>query len=110
MRTISTADGTARALSLLGLARASGELIVGQDNVFRARGAGRKLLVIVSRDCSENVLRRIGEDARLAADVSRESLGGALGLNNVQIAALPEGSGFAKKLKELLRQGGTLNQ
>ncbi|MDR3280600.1 MAG: hypothetical protein LBT23_08805 [Synergistaceae bacterium] len=107
-----TAEDHGRALSLLGLARASGELLIGQDQVLRAHKAGSALFMLTSCDCSINVLRRTegnpGERRTLDA-VSREKLGAALGLNNAQIVALPLGSGFVKKLKELLKIGGTLN-
>jgi ribosomal protein L7Ae-like RNA K-turn-binding protein len=102
-----------RALSLLGLARRAGELAVGQDRVFRAAASGRGCFVITSSDCSANVLRKISAgpaETRQLAGVTRAELGAALGVANAQVAALPSGSGFVKKLRELLSQGGTANE
>jgi ribosomal protein L7Ae-like RNA K-turn-binding protein len=98
--------GVTRALSLLGLARRAGELFVGQDRVFRELKAGRALFVITSSDCARNVLRKIENyscERRVLNDISRIGLGGQLGVGSAQIAALPVGSGFVKKIKELLK-------
>ena len=100
-----------QALSLLGMARRAGVLMVGQDRVFAAMRNG-ELFIIVSADCSENVLRKVTPsncETLVAPNFSRESLGAAVGVLNAQIVALPSGSGFVKKLKELLKVGGTLN-
>jgi len=101
-----------RALSLLGLARVARELIIGQDLVRRAISEGRELFIVASEDCSPNVLRKTGAvtcETIVAQGFSRETLGLAVGVTNAQIVALPAGSGFVEKLKELLKSGGTLN-
>jgi ribosomal protein L7Ae-like RNA K-turn-binding protein len=98
-----------RAMSLLGMACRARELIIGQDRVLAAIKDGRKLFVLTSEDCSSNVLRKIRAsncDTLVAQGYSRESLGSAIGVMNAQIVALPSGSGFVKKLKELLKSGG----
>ena len=100
-----------KALSLLGMARKARALIVGQDKVFAAARGGNELLIITSADCSPNVMRKALSsncETLAARDFSRETLGAAVGVMNAQIVALPRGSGFVKKLKELL-VGGTLN-
>lgn len=105
-----TAGGTDRALSLLGLARCARELLIGQDRVLAALKAGRGLFIVASEDCSPNVLRKAraaSGGAVAVLGVSREALGASIGVMNAQIAALPSGSGFVKKLKELLKQGGS---
>jgi ribosomal protein L7Ae-like RNA K-turn-binding protein len=106
----------ARALSLLGMARRAGVLLVGQDQVFAPRGslAGGRFVVTTS-DCSPNVLRKLeaaggnagGRILHSALEgVNREELGRSLGVRSAQIAALPLKSGFAKKLAVLLQQEG----
>jgi ribosomal protein L7Ae-like RNA K-turn-binding protein len=101
-----------RVLALLGMARRANELIIGQDRILRALSPGRGLFIVAAADCSQNVLRKTGRlcDIRVVSGLSRESLGTAVGVGNTQIVALPAGSGFVKKLKELLTQGGTLNE
>ena len=97
---------TEQALSLLGIARRAGALTVGQDKVFAAMRNGSELFIIVSADCSRNVLRKVSSsncETLVAESFSRESLGASVGVMNSQIVALPCGSGFAKKLKELLK-------
>ncbi|MDR1966232.1 MAG: hypothetical protein LBQ36_05940 [Synergistaceae bacterium] len=102
------------ALALLGLARRAGALVVGQDQVFRALKSGGGLFIVASEDCAHNVIRKTENpkcELRLVGGLSRTDLGGAIGVGSAQIAALPLGSGFAKKLKELLKiSGGAINE
>ena len=94
-----------QALSLLGMARRAGALMVGQDRVFAEMRSG-KLFILASADCSPNVLRKAMSsncETLVAPGFSRESLGTSIGVANAQIVALPRGSGFVKKLKELLK-------
>ena len=101
-----------QALSMLGIARRARALLVGQDKVFAAIRNGDKLFIIASADCSQNVIRKMLSsncETLFVESFSRESLGAAIGVMNAQIVALPSGSGFVKKLKELLI-GGTLNE
>lgn len=99
------------AVAALGMARRAGELIIGQDRVMGALSAGEKLLVLTSADASETLRRALsirGVRFRPMNGVDRRALGGALGLRQTVIAALPEGSGFAEKLNELIpEEGGT---
>jgi ribosomal protein L7Ae-like RNA K-turn-binding protein len=90
------------------MARRAGELIVGQDRVLKTLASGRRLFVVTTADCSQNVLRKTSRlrEIHVSDMLSRESLGAAVGVGNTQIVALPEESGFVKKLKELLTQGG----
>ena len=100
-----------QALSLLGMARKARALIVGQDEVFAAMRGGGEFFIIASADCSPNVMRKATSpkcETLVAESFSRESLGAAIGVMNAQIVALPLGSGFVKKLKELLI-GGKFN-
>ena len=97
-----------RALSLLGMARRARALMVGQDSVFAAMRDGGGIFIIVSADCSPNVIRKASSsncETLVVESFSRESLGAAVGVINAKIVALPGGSGFVKKLKELLIGG-----
>lgn len=96
-------------LSLLGLARRAGQVLVGQDRVLGAHRG--KLVIVVSSDCSKAVMRKAvargsGSVCFTLNGVTREELGGALGVGGAQIAALDAEGGFAKKLIELFKQGG----
>ena len=102
---------TERALSMLSLARRAQELLIGQDKIFEALRGGKRLVVFVTEDCSENVLRKLhsaeerGElNIFILKDTGRELLGRHLGINAAQAAALPEGSGFAEKIVSLLNE------
>jgi ribosomal protein L7Ae-like RNA K-turn-binding protein len=102
-----------KALSLLGIARRAGVLLVGQDQVFRAASRRKGLFVVTSEDCSPNVMRKAlaldGEKTtcRALRGVGREELGRHIGVLSAQIAAIPADSGFAKKMALLLRQEGS---
>ena len=101
-----------QALFLLGVARKSGTLLIGQDKVFSALGAlPEGLFVVTTRDCSSNVLKKLARAGdrvicHTLAGVERGELGKSLGVRSAQVAALPIKSGFAEKLAELLRQEG----
>jgi ribosomal protein L7Ae-like RNA K-turn-binding protein len=105
-------ENMSRVLAFLGMARRANELIIGQDRVKKALSSGRRLFIVAAADCSQSVLRGAGRlcDIRVAGGLSRESLGMAVGVGKTQIVALPAGSGFVKKLEELLTQGGRLNE
>jgi ribosomal protein L7Ae-like RNA K-turn-binding protein len=97
-----------RVLSLLGLARRAGFLVVGQDRVLGAVASG--LFIVVSEDCSPAVLRKIGPKLKgggsvchVIKGVSRERLGRSVGVNSAQIAAIPINNGFVRNLAELLQ-------
>ncbi|MDR1516278.1 MAG: ribosomal L7Ae/L30e/S12e/Gadd45 family protein [Synergistaceae bacterium] len=102
-----------KVLSLLGVARRAGVLLIGQDQVFRSCGRGEGLFLIASEDCSPNVLRKAlaldGKKTvcRALRGIGREELGRYVGVRSAQIAAIPIESGFAKKIALLLRQEGS---
>jgi ribosomal protein L7Ae-like RNA K-turn-binding protein len=104
----SESDNRVKALSLLGLARRAGLLLIGQDSILRASNS--RLFIVRTEDCSQSVLRKIerrlierGSVCFVINGVSRERLGGSIGANSAQIAALPIESGLAKNLAELLQ-------
>ena len=99
-----TREAAGKILSLLGLARRARELVIGQDRVFAALRAGRKLCAIASEDCSQNVMRKARAAMRgviVIPGLSGESLGAAVGINSAKIVALPSESGFTRKIEDL---------
>jgi len=90
-------------LDLLGLARRAGVLAVGQDKVDAEAKKGGKILVLVTCDVAENVLRMLktaieNKTAEVyKAEFDRCTLGAAVGTHTAQIVAIPKDSGFAKK-------------
>ena len=106
-------DGVSKALSLLGIARRAGDLLGGQDQVFRAASRGKGVFMVISEDCSPNVKRKVlaldGEKTTFRAlrGVGREELGRHIGVLSAQIAAVSMNSGFAKKMALLLKQEGS---
>jgi len=102
-----------KALSLLGIARRAGLILIGMDVVKSSLSAGNKLLVLVSEDPSRQVRRTLDafseRDRAKVLEVSglkRERLGNAVGLGPVQLIAIPEGHVFSVKLLEILSEGG----
>lgn len=98
-----------RTLQLLGLARKSGKLLIGQDSAFKRRAP---MLFVTSGDCSRAVLRKVaartdgGTSRHISVpDITREDIGAAAGVCSAQIFALPLDSGFADKIVDLLEQG-----
>ncbi len=90
-------------MNILGLSRRAGILLIGQDQVLAGKHS-EKLVVIVTSDCSANVLRSLkprverGEAVLLELEnTDRTTLGSFLGVGSAQIAALPQG-GLAKKV------------
>lgn len=99
---------TERILGLLGLSRRAGRLSAGQDNVFEALHTGAEMLVIISEDCSENVLRSLkaaeerGEAKIMKLEgINRNILGARIGLKTAQVAALPLEDSFSIKILSL---------
>lgn len=102
---------TINALKMLGLARRSGVLLIGQDRVFTAKAG--KLTMVTTDDCSGSVMRKLRHKVETGGcvhltikGITREEFGNYMGVASAQIAALPSDSGFAKKIAELLEQGG----
>jgi len=90
-------------LRSVGLAKAAGFLLSGEDTVRNAARGGKVRLVILSEDAGASAVKR----AQQAADVCKArvmtlgctklELGAALGLGTVAIAAITD-AGFAKML------------
>jgi len=100
-------------LSLLGIARRAGFILIGLDVVKSSLVSGDKLLILVSEDPSSQVRKTLDAFCRRGQalvfeveDLSRERLGNAIGLGPVQLVAIPEGHVFSVKLLQILSQGG----
>ncbi|NLV82536.1 MAG: hypothetical protein GXZ18_05995 [Synergistaceae bacterium] len=98
-------DNITQLLNTLGLARRSGRLIIGQDHVFAQMKKNEDLLILLVNNSSKSVQRSVSaaverKEAKLIIlkNTDRETLGSNLGINSVQIVALPKQSGFAKKI------------
>ena len=100
-------------LSVFGIARRSGLLIVGFDKIDSFLNRGKSLLVILSQETSgqvERSLRSYNERGQIKLirinGLSRKELGNAIGLGPVQLIALPKEHGLSNKVLQLLSQGG----
>lgn len=98
------ANESLKVRSVLGLARKSGNLIIGTDNIERER---RKVLVLHASDCSEAVREFARKYDNIQLDISIAELNEIIGTRGgVQVAGLPLASGFAKKLMSLNKMKG----
>lgn len=102
---------------LLGLARRSGKLLIGQDQVITAVKTGARMLVITAEDISAAVLRSLnpaeekGSILRITINgVDRAMLGRSVGITSTQIAALPLGHGFARKILNIFDDGSDADE
>jgi ribosomal protein L7Ae-like RNA K-turn-binding protein len=98
----------------LGLARRSGQLLVGQDQIKKAFIKNEGLVVLLSEDASESTRRKfLGYEERKQCKIETipltgEELSKAIGTTNTQIVALPSRSGFAVKIQAMLAEGGNI--
>ncbi len=82
--------------SILGLARKSGALLIGSDNI---ESFNHKILLIVAKDCSDGIKKFAESKQALYPDLSIKELSETVGSKGgVQIVGLPVSSGFAKKI------------
>ena len=95
-------------LSLLSLARRSGVLLVGQDQIRKKARGKEGFLFIAARDCSSGVLRFVkarverGEGFLVQAPKDRGELFTSIGLETTQIVALAQNHGLAQEIYRLL--------
>lgn len=99
-----------RLLNTFGMARRAGQLYTGQDKIFEALKSGNQLVIFVTNDVSENVLRKFqaarerGTADLYKMETSRRELGLSLGITAAQAAALVRGSGFADKAVKIFSE------
>ena len=92
-------DSDMKIRSVLGLSRKAGALIIGTDNIA---GNKTKLLVMTARDCSESVKEFASRYENMTLNMTIEELSETIGSRGgVQIIALPQKSGFAKKIMNM---------
>ena len=90
-------------LHSIGLAKAAGYLLSGEDTVRNAARGGKVRLVILSGDAGGSAVKRANQAAELCGarvvtlGCTKFELGAALGLGTVAIAAITD-AGFAKML------------
>lgn len=99
-----------KVLSLLSMARRAGELLIGQDKIFDAIRRKKKLVVLVTEDCSANVMRTLNAAAERGdikifkiEGTERTALGERIGTASAQAAALPEQSGFSARIISMIK-------
>ena len=93
-----------KTLSLLGMARRAGVLIIGQDSVKSSLSHGDKLFILFPEDAvyrSEKTFTSLKKKADYAVldGISIEQLAHAIGVNRTVVVALPEQSGFVSGIK-----------
>ena len=102
-----------KTLSLLGMARRAGVLIIGQDSVKSKLSHGEKLFILFPEDAprvSEKTFLSLTKSANYALleNISIEQLAHAIGVNRTVVVALPEQSGFVPGIKSSLNYLGCI--
>ena len=98
--------------SLLGFARRSGSLLIGQDIVKSSLVRRESLLVLFAE--KDSSFYRSLQKGRYAEKclllnppgISEADLSAAIGSRNVKVVALPLRGGFAQRILQLLAEGG----
>lgn len=97
-----------RILSLLGLCRRAGRLVIGNDPVRESIDTGKALLVICASDISQNTEKKIrtaveaeGNAEYRIIERTKDELSFSLGKTCAVLAVTDKG--FADKLSELIR-------
>lgn len=100
--------GAEKILSLLGMARRAGVLIIGQDGVKSRLSRGDKLFMLFPDDAPLNsertfmsLTKNTGSYAVLDG-ISTERLAHAIGVSRAVVVALPDGNGFIEGIKNSL--------
>jgi len=103
-----------KTLSILGMARRAGILIVGQDSVKSRLSHKDKLFVLFPEDAqyrSEKTflsLTKKVDNYVVLKGVSMEQLAHAIGINSTMVVALPERSSFVSGIKNSLNHLGSI--
>jgi len=100
-----------KTLSLLGMARRAGVLIIGQDSVKSSLSHEDKLFILFPEDVpyrSEKTFMSLTKNAdnyAVLEGISIEQLAHAIGVNRAVVVALPEQSSFVSGIKSSLNFG-----
>ena len=103
-----------KTLSILGMARRAGILIVGQDSVKSRLSHKDKLFVMFPEDApcrSEKTflsLTKKADNYVVLKGISMEQLAHAIGINRAVVVALPERSSFVAGIKSSLNHLGSI--
>jgi len=101
-------------LSLLGMARRAGVLIIGQDSVKSSLSRREKLFIMFPEDAPSRSqktfisLTKYADNYALLEGVSIEQLAHAIGVERAVVVALPEQSGFVSKIKSSVINLGSI--
>ena len=96
-----------KTMNYLGIARKSGNIELGEENVKTLVKAGKARLVLLARDASEGVTQRVGgyvfgfHAPVVTLPYTKTELGGALGRAQCAVCALRD-LGLARSLAEAL--------
>jgi ribosomal protein L7Ae-like RNA K-turn-binding protein len=94
-----------KTLSLLGMARRAGVLIIGQDGVKSRLSNGEELFILFPEDAESKSQKTFSSIAKRADNyavlegISIERLAHAIGVARAVVVALPEQSGFVTRIK-----------
>ena len=103
-----------KTLSLLGMARRAGVLIIGQDSVKSSLSQKDKLFILFPEDVLHRSkktflsLTKNVDNYSVLEGVSIEQLAYAIGVNRAVVVALPEQSGFVSKIKSSLNNWSSI--
>jgi len=103
-----------KTLSLLGMARRAGILIIGQDSVKSSLSHRDKLFLLFPEDALHRSsktflsLTKNADNYAVLEGVSIEQLAHAIGVNRAVVVALPEHSGFVLKIKSSLNHRSSI--
>lgn len=96
-------DSEVKIRSVLGLSRKAGALIIGTDKISDSK---HKLLVMTAKDSSESVKEIASRYENITLNMTIEELSETIGSRGgVQVIALPQKSGFAKKIMNMNQEG-----
>ncbi len=99
---------TDRLLSLVGLCRRAGKIVLGNDSVIDSINSRKAKLVIVASDCSKNTAKGVLSTAHRnnvcahIAPYTKDDISLAVGKYTAVLSIIDDG--FAKKAKTLLEE------
>ncbi len=102
-----------KSLNLLGLMTRAGKIVTGEDLIIKNIQEKKVKLLVIASDCGKNNLKKLTDKAKyygteFCVIFSTEEISRAIGKENRVALAITD-TGFSKKLKELLKQGGYID-
>lgn len=102
-----------RILSLLGLAKRAGKLVLGTDFVCERMANGEIHYIFVASDSSNNTLDKIEHKAyfykvEINKAYTTKELNASIGEDNIKVIGIID-TGFSKKIKEIVKAESELS-